>query len=114
MIDVEALALVSGRCPVQDFINGLDKKAVIKIEALVELLKQKGFLPFPLARKMEGYSNLWEMRLVSRGASLRVFYAYVARNKVILISGFEKKSQKTPARELERAANLMRAYGVQS
>lgn len=113
MIDIESLELESGRCPVREFLDSLGKKSVAKIEKLTELLRQRGFLAFPLGRKLEGYSNLWEMRLKSQGLTIRVFYAYAGKNRAVLISGFAKKSQKTPARELERAANLLRLYGVQ-
>ncbi len=55
----------------------------------------------PLVRKIE--ADLWEVRSrLSRGRIARVFFT-VRKNEIALLHGFIKKSQKTPAKDLQVA-----------
>jgi phage-related protein len=47
-------------------------------------------------------SNIW-----------RVFCFFDEGKLVILLNGFQKKTQKTPTKEIEKAAKLMDAYYVE-
>lgn len=109
---VEFLTLPSGRRPAEEFFGGLDDKTLAKIYKLIERLEAEGRLMFPHARKLEGYRGLWELRVLSQIGAVRVFYVYWEHDTVILVSGFMKKSQKTPTRELERAVNYLRQGGI--
>lgn len=109
---VEFLTLPNGKSPAEDFLGELDDKTVAKIYKLIERLESEGRLLFPHARKLEGYKGLWEMRVLSQRGAVRVFYVYWERDTILLVSGFMKKSQKTPARELERAVGYLRQGGV--
>lgn len=99
-MNVEFLILPNGKCPVEEFLDGLDDKTLAKIYRLIDFLKLHGSLPFPHARKVGGVESLWELRVSSRGKAIRVFYVYWRKDRIVLISGFIKKSQKTPKREL--------------
>jgi len=46
--------------------------------ALFELLSEEGFLYDPLAKKLKGQNNLFELRVKSKG-QFRAFYAYVVK-----------------------------------
>ncbi len=109
---VEFLILTSGRCPIEDFLSELEEKDLLKVTALIALLKEKGTLPFPHVRKLHGAKGLWEMRVKSHRRAIRIFYSYAGSDRAILISGFIKKSQKTPGREIERALSLLKEGGV--
>lgn len=109
---VEFLVLPNGRCPVEEFLMSLEQASIAKVYRLIELLKEDGTLPFPHARKMQGYKNLWELRIMSKGNAVRIFYVYAGKERVVLISGFMKKSRKTPERELDRAMNLLKIGGI--
>ena len=111
---VEFLALPNGRRPAEEFFEELDDKTLAKIYKLIERLESEGRLLFPHARKLEGYKGLWEIRLLSKMGAVRIFYVYWERETVLLVSGFVKKSQKTPTRELERAINYLAQTGVTS
>lgn len=111
-MDVEFLVLPNGKVPIEDFLNNLDDKTLAKIYKLIGRLKSDGKLVFPHARKLEGYKGLWELRVKSQKGAIRIFYIYWRLKKVILISGFIKKSQKTPVRELNRVINYLKQMGV--
>lgn len=80
-------------------------------DKLVEKLEQDGFLVLPYGRKLTGYSNLFEMRIVS-GGSVRVFYCYEDGDLVVGVSGFVKKTQQTPLREIKKALKIIRSLEV--
>jgi phage-related protein len=54
----------------------------------------------PLVRKIE--PALWEVRSRMQDSIARVLFTVVA-NKIVLLHGFIKKSQKTPQDELDTA-----------
>ena len=111
-MNVGFLVLPNGRCPVEEFLEDLDDKSLAKIYRLIEILKKQGSLPFPHARKMTGLKGLWELRILSKGMAVRVFYVYWEKNKIVLVSGFIKKSQETPKREIDRAMQYLQESGV--
>lgn len=55
---VEFLVLPNGKCPVELFLSTLEDKILAKVYRLIEMLEEKGSLPFPHARKLSGYKNL--------------------------------------------------------
>lgn len=106
------MILPNGKSPAEDFLGELDDKTITKIYKLVERLETEGRLLFPHARKLEGYKGLWEMRVLSQRGAVRIFYVYWEHDTILLVSGFMKKSQKTPTRELEKAVSYLKQGGV--
>ncbi len=111
-MEVVFLVLPGGKRPAEDFLTELDNKTVAKIYKLIERLEIDGRLIFPHARKLEGYKGLWEMRVNSQRGAVRIFYVYSISGTIILVSGFIKKSQETPKRELEKAVGYLKQVGV--
>lgn len=112
IVNVEFLILPSGKCPVEEFIDSLDEKTATKVQRYVEELEDNGTLPFPHARKMQGLNGLWELRVLSRDGAVRIFYVYRDKNQILFVSGFLKKSQKTPEREIGRAVGYLSQVGI--
>lgn len=111
-MEIRFLTLPNGKCPSEDFLDKLDNKTLAKVYKLLERLEAKEKLLYPHARKLEGYKNLWELRIKSQQGAIRVFYAYWEKNTIMLISGFVKKSQKTPKRELDKAMHYLQQVGI--
>ena len=59
----------------------------------------------PLARKMD--DNLWELRSSLDRSIARTFFT-VYGSKIVLLHGFVKKSQRTPANELALAKRRLK------
>ena len=59
---------------------------------------------------MEGTSGLYEARIQLASNIWRVFCFFDNGRLVILLNGFQKKTQKTPKNELEKALRLMNEY----
>ena len=56
--------------------------------------------------------SLWELRLTGRDGIARVLYVTAHANRVILLRAFVKKTQKTPAREIELALQRLRTLQI--
>ena len=54
--------------------------------------------------------GLYELRVESGGNIYRVFFIFDDGNIVILFNGFQKKTQKTPESEINKAMNLKKEY----
>ena len=59
---------------------------------------------------MTGTDGLYEIRVEVGGNIYRVFSFFDEGNLVVLVNGFQKKSQKTPTNELELAIRLKKQY----
>lgn len=59
---------------------------------------------------MEGTDGLYEARIQLASNIWRVFCFFDNGKLVILLNGFQKKTQKTPKKEIEKALRLMNQY----
>ena len=90
-------------------IYSLDQATFAKTLRLVNLLEKFGhLLGMPHSRKIS--SKLFELRI--RGAKeVRIFYT-LKTDKIYLLHGFIKKTQKTPRQEIEKAVNRMKTLDI--
>ncbi len=101
----------SGDKPVEEFLNSLDEKVRLKISRTFELLEQFGLEgAYPHAKKIIG-TPLWELRIIGSD-SIRIFYVTVTGKIFLLLHGFKKKSQKTPAKEISIAQKRLNEYKI--
>ena len=75
--------------------------------AYIKTLRQEGKLEFPEARKVA--KNLFEIRVMHEG-SYRGFYAYAMKDSIVLLHFFQKKTQKTPLKNLKVAQQRLKQY----
>ena len=59
---------------------------------------------------MTGSTGIFEIRVEVGSDIFRVFSFFDKGNLIILVNGFQKKSQKTPKKELELAEKLKKQY----
>jgi len=100
-LEVIFFKLLSGKEPVRDWLKELCREDRIIIGTDIKTV-QYGFpIGMPLVRPMK--DGLYEVRSsLSDKRISRIFFC-VEDEKVILLHGFIKKSQKTPDNELELA-----------
>ena len=58
----------------------------------------------------EGTNGLFEVRVQLGNNIFRVFCFFDGNRFVVLLTGFQKKTQKTPPAEIEKAVRLMNEY----
>ncbi|HEY1114546.1 MAG TPA: type II toxin-antitoxin system RelE/ParE family toxin [Chitinophagaceae bacterium] len=81
-----------------------------KIEFVLRIIRQVERVPKTFLKHMEGVEGLYEIRVEYGSNIFRLFCCFDQGYVVILFNGFQKKSQKTPAGELELAQKLMNEY----
>ena len=81
-----------------------------KIEFVLRIIRQVERVPKTFLKHMEGVEGLYEIRVEYGSNIYRIFCCFDQGYVVILFNGFQKKSQKTPAGELELAQRLMNEY----
>lgn len=92
----------SGRNPVGEFLSSLDRDAVARCLAAIDRLQVENVRARePLVKKIEG--DIWELRRESRGSIYRIFYFFFTGRKIVLLHAFQKKTQRTPRREIDLA-----------
>jgi phage-related protein len=67
-------------------------------------------IPVKYFKYIKDSSGLFEIRVEFRSNIYRVFSFLDEGQLVILINGFQKKSQKTPKKEIEKAEKLKKHY----
>ena len=53
---------------------------------------------------------MYEIRIEYQSNIYRIFCCFDKGKLVVLLNGFQKKTQKTPANEIEKAEKLMNEY----
>ncbi len=99
----------SGREPVREWLKGLDRDSRKSIGEDIKTLQFGWPVGMPLARKLS--ENLWELRSRIATGIARTFFTDYSGN-LVLLHGFIKTSQKTPAKELavaKRRLNKLRS-----
>ncbi len=69
-------------------------------------MKVLSIFPEIYFKHIEGTEGLYEIRVQSRNDIYRIFCFFDKNNLVVVGHGFQKKTQKTPMREIERAEKI--------
>ncbi len=93
-----------------DFFNTLDNEVKRKFNWTLKLISTIDRVPVKYFRHIEDSTGLYEIRVESGSNIYRVFSFFDKGQLVILINGFQKKSQKTPIKEIEKAEKLKKQY----
>lgn len=92
----------------EEFLGTLRADIVRKIDYGLVLLKSQERLPTKFVKYIE--DGLFELRIEWEGDIYRVFFIFDNGNIVVLFNGFQKKTQKTPKKEIDRAKRIMAEY----
>lgn len=96
----------AGNSPVGEFLESLDQKTQARFIWSIEQLRVRNVQATePLVKHIEG--KLWELRRASSGNIYRVMYFFFTERKIVLVHGFQKKTQKTPRSEIAIAEQRM-------
>ncbi len=92
----------------KDFLAGLGEKEVLKIKYVLSLLETEDRMPVKFIKYIR--NGLYELRVSYNGNIFRVFFIFDEGQIVVLFNGFQKKTQKTPLSEIEKAIKIMEEY----
>ena len=92
------------------FIAEQPMQVRLKIFKVLEIVEQYERIPAKNFRFIVGSDGIYEIRVQLGNNIFRVFCFFDEGKLVILLSGFVKKTQKTPPGEIERAERLKKEY----
>ena len=93
------------------FLSGLPRRVVNQFVRIRDILGEEGRLVAPFGEKVFGYANLFAIR-ITHGMNVRFFYCYDTGDTIYVIHGYEKKGNKIPPRELEKALTVKKELGL--
>jgi phage-related protein len=108
---VDYYCSIRGDSPVKEFLSALPAKLLAKNMRELELLEEFGVaLPPPYTKQLRGKeaAGLWELRVKLSTDITRIFYFFPAGNRILLLHGFVKKTDRTPVQELQTAIRRMK------
>ncbi len=110
MRTIEFYRTSSGSCPVEEFLDGLTDQQAQKVAWVLRLVERIDRVPEQYLKKLVGTDQLWEIRIQAGGQSYRLLGFFDGAVLLILTSGFVKKQQKTPRKEIELAERRRTEY----
>ncbi|WP_395045385.1 type II toxin-antitoxin system RelE/ParE family toxin [Flavobacterium sp.] len=93
-----------------EFYKNQNEKVKEKIQYVLELIKQVEKVPEKILKHITGTDGLYEIRIEYQSNIYRIFCCFDKGKLVVLFNGFQKKSQKTPNNEIEKALKLKEEY----
>lgn len=86
------------------------QKVKDKIIWTLDLIEQLQRIPETYLKHIEGTNGLYEIRVQLSSNIFRIFCFFDEGRLVVLANGFQKKSQKTPKQEIEKALRIKEEY----
>ena len=93
-----------------EFYNAQNTEVQTKIDWTIGIVRTLQFIPSKYFDHLTGTDGLFEMRIKVNSNIYRVFCCFDEGNLVILFNGFQKKTQKTPKSEIDKATKLKKEY----
>ena len=81
-----------------------------KINQVLKLVETQRIVPAKFLRIIEGSDGIYEIRIELGSNIYRIFCCFDEGAVVVLFHGIQKKSQKTPPKEIRRAEAIKKEY----
>ncbi len=93
-----------------NFYNALGQDVQEKIDWVFELVKAAEQIPKKFFEHLTGSDGIYAIRIEYEGNIYRILCFYDKGNIIVLVNSFQKKTQKTPPREITLAEKLKKQY----
>lgn len=93
-----------------DFYKTLKPEVKKKFNWTLQLISTVERIPEKYFKHLTGTDGLFEIRVEVGSNIFRVFSFFDKGQLIILVNGFQKKTQKTPKNEIELAEKLKKQY----
>ena len=81
-----------------------------KINFVLKLVETQRIIPKKFFRIIEGSDGIYEIKVEIESNIYRIFCCMDGGAVVVLFHGFQKKTQKTPQKEIKRAEAIKKEY----
>jgi phage-related protein len=86
------------------------EKVQEKITWTLDLIEQLEKVPETYLKHIENTNGLYEVRVKQGSDIFRIFCFFDKGKLIILANGFQKKTQKTPKKEIDKALKIKEEY----
>lgn len=93
-----------------DFYNDQTEKVKDKIDYVLYLITIADRIPGKFFDQITDQEGLFEIRIEFESNIYRIFCCFDEGNLVVLFNGFQKKTRKTPKKEIEKAMRIKIEY----
>jgi phage-related protein len=94
----------------EEFFVKQREKVKAKIIWTLELIEELERVPETYLKHLENTDGLYEIRIQQGSDIFRIFCFFDQGQLIILTNGFQKKTQKTPKKEIEKALKIKNEY----
>ena len=94
----------------ESFFQEQKEKVKEKIVWTFDLIEELENIPEKYLKHLTGTDGLYEIRVQSGNNIFRIFCFFDKGKLVVLMNGFQKKTQKTPKKEIEKALKIKKEY----
>lgn len=96
-----------------DFYKKQKQKVKDKILWTFRIIETQQKVPIDYLKHIEGTDGLYEIRIQQGSDIFRIFCFFDEGKLIVLANGFQKKTQKTPKSEIEKALKIKSDYGTE-
>lgn len=93
-----------------DFFKKQQPKVKDKILWIFKIIETQNKIPASYLKHLEGTEGIYEIRVQYGNDIFRIFCFFDEGKIVVLANGIQKKSNKTPIREIEKAVRIKKEY----
>ena len=93
-----------------EFFDAQTERVKDKIDYVLYLVTVAERIPAKFFQQITGTDGLYEIRIEFESNIYRIFCCFDEGKLVVLFNGFQKKTQKTPVKEIEKAQSLKNEY----
>ncbi|MCG8319771.1 MAG: type II toxin-antitoxin system RelE/ParE family toxin [Cytophagales bacterium] len=94
----------------EKFYDEQTEKVKKKILWTLRVIEELDKIPEVYLKHLKNTSGLYEIRVQVGSNIFRIFCFFDIDNLIVIGHGFQKKSQKTPKQQIERAEQIKREY----
>ena len=94
----------------KEFFAEQREKVQDKITWTLELIEEIERVPETYLKHIEETEGLYEVRIKQGSDIFRIFSFFDKGKLIVLANGFQKKTQKTPRKEIEKALKIKKEY----
>lgn len=109
-IKIKARTVITYKNYFEDFFIKQKSKVQDKIIWTFNLIEELPRVPETYLKHIENSDGLYEIRVKLGSDIYRIFCFFDEGKLVVLANGFQKKTQKTPKQEIEKALKIKEEY----
>lgn len=94
----------------EDFYEDQTDKVKKKILWTLKIIEELDRIPEVYLKYLKNTTGLYEIRVQVGSNIFRVFCFFDSENLVVIGHGFQKKTQKTPKQQIEKAEQIKKEY----